>query len=95
MSDQAGPMDADEVTLTVAGAPVRAYRAGPASGGPVVVLLHGGGLDSARLSWQPIWPRLRESVTLIAPDFPGFGAQSPGPDAADPGGLSRLAAVVS
>jgi len=71
-------MDADEVTLTVAGAPVRAFRAGPASGGPVVVLLHGGGLDSARLSWQPIWARLRESATLIAPDFPGFGRSALG-----------------
>ena len=73
VSDQAAPMDADEVTLTVAGASVRAYRAGPASRGPVVVLLHGGGLDSARLSWQPIWPLLRDLAMLVAPDFPGFG----------------------
>ena len=78
MSDQAAPMDADEVTLTVAGSPVRAYRTGPASGGPVVVFLHGGGLDSARLSWQPIWPLLRDSATLIAPDLPGFGRSALG-----------------
>jgi len=71
-------MDVDEVTLTVAGAPVRAYRTGPVSGGPVVVFLHGGGLDSARLSWQPIWPRLRGSATLIAPDLPGFGRSALG-----------------
>jgi pimeloyl-ACP methyl ester carboxylesterase len=72
-------MDADEITLTVAGSPVRAYRTGAASGEPAVMFLHGGGLDSARLSWQPIWPLLSRSRTLVAADFPGFGGSALGP----------------
>jgi pimeloyl-ACP methyl ester carboxylesterase len=71
-------MDGDEVTLTVAGSPVRAYRTAAASGEPAVVFLHGGGLDSARLSWQPIWTLLRGSSTLVAADFPGFGGSTLG-----------------
>ena len=71
-------MSADEVTLTVAGSPVRAYRTGAVPERPAVVFLHGGGLDSARLSWQPIWPLLRGSATLAAADFPGFGGSALG-----------------
>src|SRR5262245_41002225 len=67
----AGPMRHDEAAVTVAGAPVRAYRAGS---GPTLVLLHGGGLDDAQLSWAPIWPALTAHTQLVAPDLPGYGA---------------------
>jgi pimeloyl-ACP methyl ester carboxylesterase len=56
--------------LTVHGCPARYDRTG---NGPAVVLLHGGGLDSARLSWAPLTPRLGVHVDVIAPDLPGFG----------------------
>jgi len=61
----------DETVITVAGSPVRAYRAGA---GPVLVLLHGGGLDDAQLSWAPLWPALTGHARLLAPDLPGYGA---------------------
>lgn len=48
--------------------------------GPVVVLLHGGGIDSARLSWELLIPELAVTHRVIAPDFPGFG-ESDKPDA--------------
>src|SRR5262245_42781544 len=67
----AGPMHHDEAVVTVAGAPVRAYRAGS---GPTLVLLHGGGLDDAQLSWAPVWPALTARARLVAPDLPGYGA---------------------
>lgn len=39
-----------------------------------VVLLHGGGSDSAELSWGGVGPRLADAGhRVIAPDHPGFG----------------------
>ena len=64
------PMRHDEAVLTVAASPVRAYRAGA---GPALVLLHGGGLDDAQLSWAPVWPALSGHAQLLAPDLPGYG----------------------
>lgn len=44
-----------------------------------VVLLHGGGVDSASLSWGEVGPRLAAAgYRVIAPDHPGHG-QSPLP----------------
>jgi pimeloyl-ACP methyl ester carboxylesterase len=45
--------------------------------GPPVVLLHGGGLDSAELSWRETIPALTESHTVYAPDLPGYGRSAP------------------
>ena len=56
--------------LTVHDCPVRYDRAGK---GPTVVLLHGGGLDSAQLSWAPLSPHLVPVAEVIAPDLPGYG----------------------
>jgi pimeloyl-ACP methyl ester carboxylesterase len=56
--------------LTVDGCPVRYDRIGR---GPTVVLLHGGGTDSAHLSWAPVTPRLVAHADVIAPDLPGYG----------------------
>lgn len=52
---------------------------GPAAAVGAVVLLHGGGVDSASLSWGEIGPRLAAAgYRVVAPDHPGFG-QSPRP----------------
>lgn len=45
---------------------------------PTVVLLHGGGVDSASLSWGGIGPRLAQAgYCVIAPDHPGYGHSAP------------------
>ena len=62
----------DETVVTVAGMPVRAYRAGA---GPPLVLLHGGGPDGARLTWEPIWDTLTPRFSVVAPDLPGYGGR--------------------
>jgi len=47
---------------------------------PPVLLLHGGGADSAELSWGEVGPALADAGHhVFAPDHPGFG-QSPGAD---------------
>ena len=63
-------MNQDEMSVTVAGTPVRAYRAGA---GPALVLLHGGGLDDARLTWAAMWAGLTPHALVVAPDLPGYG----------------------
>jgi len=74
-------MDSDEVVVTVTGSPVHAYRAIRDPARPTLVLLHGGGIDSARLSWELIWPALTRTFTVVAPDLPGFGASPIGSSA--------------
>jgi pimeloyl-ACP methyl ester carboxylesterase len=64
-----------EHMVVVAGSRTRYERAGT---GPELVLLHGGGLDSARLTWSPVWPRLTAVADVVAPDLPGFGASELG-----------------
>ena len=45
-----------------------------APAGETVVLLHGGGFDSASLSWSEVGPRLAAAGhRVIAPDHPGYG----------------------
>jgi pimeloyl-ACP methyl ester carboxylesterase len=62
-------------TIDVHGTAVRYDSTGT---GRTVVLLHGGGLDDAWLSWSPISPRVAEHATVIAPDLPGFGGSALG-----------------
>lgn len=50
---------------------IRLYTAG--EGEETVVLLHGGGSDSAWLSWQPVILALSNRFRVIAPDLPGYG----------------------
>ena len=45
------------------------YSAGNAS--ESIFLLHGGGVDSAMLSWKEIIPLLSNEYRVIVPDLPG------------------------
>jgi pimeloyl-ACP methyl ester carboxylesterase len=42
-------------------------------GQQVVLLLHGGGLDSGELSWELLIPELAKKARVIALDWPGYG----------------------
>lgn len=59
------------------------YLEWPAAGqrsGSTVVLLHGGGVDSAALSWSGLGPRLAAAGhRVLAPDHPGYGFSPPAP----------------
>lgn len=71
-------MEITEAFIDISGNRVHYLAAGQA--GPVVLLLHGGGIDSARLSWELLIPELAATHRVFAPDFPGFG-ESDKPDA--------------
>lgn len=59
-------------TLTLAdGLRLRYFAAGDA--GPALILLHGGGTDSAALSWGGLVDRLAHGRRVFAPDLPGYG----------------------
>lgn len=59
--------------------PVSYLTWAPDLAAPAVVLLHGGGVDNASLSWGGIGPRLAEAgYRVIAPDHPGYGQSPPG-----------------
>jgi pimeloyl-ACP methyl ester carboxylesterase len=60
-----------------AGQRIHALHAG--SGDRIILLLHGGGIDSARLSWELLIPELAQNAQVFAPDWPGYG-QSRRPD---------------
>nr|WP_223274727.1 alpha/beta fold hydrolase [Tateyamaria sp. syn59] len=42
-----------------------------------VLLLHGGGLDCAHLSWRLLLPELAVHYRVIAPNWPGYGGTDP------------------
>jgi pimeloyl-ACP methyl ester carboxylesterase len=46
---------------------------------PAVLLLHGGGIDSAQVSWRHLIPELAASHHVLALDLPGYGRSSPPP----------------
>jgi pimeloyl-ACP methyl ester carboxylesterase len=48
---------------------------------PPALLLHGGGIDSAWISWRHLIPALAETHRVLALDFPGYGRSQP-PDTA-------------
>lgn len=73
-------METLEKFITVDGLRIHTLCAGD-SGSPVL-LLHGGGADSARLSWEKVITSLAESGHQVyAPDLPGYG-ESDRPDIA-------------
>lgn len=47
--------------------------------GPPLVLLHGGGIDNATLSWKPCLKHLSNHFRVFAPDLPGYGRSSKPP----------------
>ena len=58
--------------LTANGLNIQCYCAG--SGDTTIMLLHGGGVDSAMLSWREVIPLMAErGFRVIAPDLPGYG----------------------
>lgn len=57
---------------TINGMRIHTLQAGDPSK-PCVVLLHGGGVDSADLSWGLFMPVLENSFHVVAPDLPGYG----------------------
>jgi len=66
-----GLSTATEEYVEVDGTAVRCLITGD---GSPLVLLHGGGLDSAMLSWRAVVPALTGQFTVYAPDWPGYGA---------------------
>ena len=63
---------------TIASNDIIYYTAGNPHG-QSVLLLHGGGVDSALLSWQEVmqqWAAADSSVYLVAPDLPGYGGSA-------------------
>jgi pimeloyl-ACP methyl ester carboxylesterase len=57
--------------FNLAGVRIRCLSAG--DHGSPVILLHGGGVDSAALSWKLALPALAESHQVFAPEMPGYG----------------------
>lgn len=68
-------MLAERTTVEVTGATASVLTWSPAKpAGPAVLLLHGGGADSAELSWGEVGSALADAgYRVIAPDHPGFG----------------------
>lgn len=60
-----------EEWLNVNGLNICCYQAG--TRGNPVVLLHGGGIDSALLSWKDTIGHLARKCRVYAPDLPGYG----------------------
>lgn len=71
------PDAATERTVTANGQQVRCLAAG--EGDPTLLLLHGGIIDAAHITWGEHIGPLAEHATVLAPDLPGYGA-SPVPD---------------
>ncbi|BCX05429.1 MAG: alpha/beta hydrolase [Candidatus Roseilinea sp.] len=57
--------------VTLSGLRIHYYCAG--EGGSPVILLHGGGVDSAKLSWKLAIPALARTHRVFAPEMPGYG----------------------
>lgn len=58
--------------VTTAGGCRIAYRRAGIDGTPLV-LLHGGGVDDATLSWRYVLEELADDYRVYAPDWPGYG----------------------
>ncbi|MCU4971194.1 alpha/beta hydrolase [Halobacteria archaeon AArc-m2/3/4] len=61
---------------TIDGCRLSYRRAG--TEGPPVVLLHGGGIDDATLSWRHTIDDLADDYRVYAPDWPGYGDSDDG-----------------
>lgn len=81
-------MDAGD-TVTAEGHRIHYYRAGT---GPAVVLLHGGIIDAAQVSWPPVFDRLTPDCHVLALDLLGYGQSELAPGSY---GIPRHASVVA
>ena len=73
------PQGQQETVSLPGGYEVNTYLFGGKKGKPVV-LLHGGGVDSAMLSWRDTVPALVEAgFQVYLPDWPGYGSSPPPP----------------
>ncbi|MEM8664953.1 MAG: alpha/beta hydrolase [Pseudomonadota bacterium] len=54
------------------------FTAGPTDA-PAVLLMHGGGLDCAQLSFRCLIPEAAKTHRVIAPNWPGYGGTKPLP----------------
>lgn len=70
------PTNIESTWLNVNGLKIRSYALG--SGEPLL-LLHGGGVDGALLSWRLTMPALAAHRRVIAVDWPGYGESQPNP----------------
>lgn len=68
-----------ELDIPVTGGSLRVGVAGPASGAPVVLAVHG--ITGSHRSWLPVARHLGQDATVLAPDLRGRGGSSslPGP----------------
>jgi pimeloyl-ACP methyl ester carboxylesterase len=62
----------EEQLFTAGEFDIHTFLAGPVDA-PPIVLLHGGGTDSALLTWHEAIPALSGSYRIYAPDWPGYG----------------------
>lgn len=63
--------DVNSNYIDLAGLRIHCLTAG--DHGSPVILLHGGGVDSASLSWKCMLPALATSHRVVAPEMPGYG----------------------
>lgn len=70
----------ERLTIDLSCGPVSYLQWGSPAAAEAVVLLHGGGYDSASLSWALLGPALADAgYRVLAPDHPGYGS-SPMPE---------------
>ncbi len=67
----APPQGVEVEHVTYPAGTIRYYRAG--GSGPPIVLLHGGGVDNALLSWRHAIPSLAADHQVLVPDLPRHG----------------------
>ena len=65
------------------------------SGPNPLVLLHGGGVDSAMLSWREVMENLPQAYTAYALDLPGYGGSDCPDDMAGPTFYPRMKSALS
>jgi len=63
-----------EKMLSLSGMDIAVYQHG--TGEKPLLLLHGGGVDSAMLSWREVMACMPEQYTVYAIDLPGYGNSS-------------------
>lgn len=81
-------MEIKEAVIQVDVQPLQTYQVGD---GPPVVLFHGGGVDSARLTWGAALPALASRYHVYLADWPGYGGSPLGDEVQSVDYLVQLA----